>query len=104
MTPPKHVWSGDWEAESEAEARRRAEAEAQRQEREAQRAAAPTVTGPMVAPGSAADPYARPEGDRPGRGRLFALVTLVVLVIGGAAFAAGMLLDGDDDGQGSTTP
>ena len=104
MTPPKHVWSGDWEAESDAEARRRAEAENERQTRAAEQAAAPTVAGPTIAPGSAADPYARPEGGPPRRGRIAALAVFALLIIGGAAFAAGMLLDGDDGGKGSTTP
>jgi putative serine protease PepD len=109
MTPPKHVWSGDWEAESEAEARRRAEAEAERQTRaETEAAEAPTrVGGPTVAAGSDADPYAREhgEGSRPSRGRFAALVAIAILVVGGAAFAAGLLLSNDDNGgKGSTTP
>jgi len=103
MTPPKHVWSGDWEAESEAEARRRAEAEAERQTRESQAAEAPTATGRTIAPGSPADPYARPEGP-PRRGRIAALAIIAVLLVGGGAFAAGLLLDGDDDSKSSTTP
>jgi S1-C subfamily serine protease len=106
MTPPKHVWSGDWEAESEAEARRRAEAEAERRTREEQAAATPTAPGPAYAPGSPADPYAPHRGGDapPRRGRLAALAVLAVLVIGGAAFAAGLLLDDDGDGKTSTTP
>jgi putative serine protease PepD len=104
MTPPKHVWSGDWEAESEAEARRRAEAEAERQTRELEAPEAPTAAGRTIAPGSPADPYARPEGAPPRRGRIAALAVLAVLLIGGAAFAAGLLLDGDDDSKSSTTP
>lgn len=105
MTPPKHIWSGGWEAESEAEARRRAEAEAERQAHAAESADAP-ATGPSIAPGSPADPYAAERG-RAGavsRGRLAAIMVLAVLVIGGGAFAAGLLLDDDDGGDNGTTP
>jgi putative serine protease PepD len=101
MTPPKHIWSGDWESESEAEARRRAEAEA---ERRAYAAAhpdapeAPTVVGPA--------PAAAPDGERRGmtRGRLAALAAVTVLVVGGAAFAAGALLDNGGSGQKIARP
>ncbi|HET6508374.1 MAG TPA: trypsin-like peptidase domain-containing protein [Baekduia sp.] len=106
MTPPKHIWSGGWEAESEAEARRRAEAEAERQAHAAEQPEAPTTTGPTIAPGSPADPYA-PERGRAGttsRGRVAALMAVTILVIGGAAFAAGLLLDDNGDGKNGTTP
>jgi putative serine protease PepD len=103
MTPPNHIWSGGWEAESEAEARRRAEAEAERQTRAAEQAEARTAAGPTIAPGSAADPDRGPAGTL-SRGRLAAIMAVTILVIGGAAFAAGLLLDGDDGGKGSTTP
>jgi putative serine protease PepD len=105
MTPPKHVWSGDWEAESEAEARRRAEAEAQRQARATEAAAAPTTTGPTIAAGTPADAahYRDPDA-RPSRGRAFALIAVIAVLIGGAAFAAGSLLSDDDGGDNGTTP
>jgi putative serine protease PepD len=103
MTPPKHIWSGGWEAESEEDARRRAEAEAERRARPAVAPEAPTPAGPTVAAGSAADPDAA-ERRPASRGRVAAFVTLAVLVVAGAAFAAGALLDGGDDGQTSTTP
>jgi putative serine protease PepD len=88
MTPPKHIWSGNWESESEEEARRRAEAEAERRayaEAHPEAPEPPTVVGP--APG--ADPARRGTT----RGRLAALAILAVLLVGGAAFAAGLLLD-----------
>jgi putative serine protease PepD len=103
MTPPNHIWSGGWEAESEAEARRRAEAEAERQARASQHAEAATATGPTIAPGSDAD-LDRGPAKTVSRGRLVAIMAVTILVIGGAAFAAGLLLDGDDGGKGSTTP
>jgi putative serine protease PepD len=101
MSPPKHIWSGGWEAESEEEARRRAEAEAERLAHP-ERAEAPTVVGPTVAPGSPADPDARPAGPR--RGRIAAFATIAVLVVGGAAFAAGALLDNGDDSKKLARP
>jgi putative serine protease PepD len=103
MTPPNHIWSGGWEAESEAEARRRAEAEAARQAHATEQAQTATVAGPTIARGSDADP----DHERTGtvsRGRLVAIMAVTILVIGGAAFAAGLLLDGDDGGKSSTTP
>jgi putative serine protease PepD len=103
MTPPKHIWSGGWEAESEAEARRRAEAEAERRAHAAEQAEASTTTGPTIAAGSPADPYATER--RPmGRGRVAAIMAVAILVIGGAAFAAGLLLDDGDNGDNGTTP
>jgi putative serine protease PepD len=103
MTPPNHIWSGGWEAESEAEARRRAEAEAERQARAAEHAQAATVAGPTIARGSEADPDHERMGTM-SRGRLVAIMAVTILVVGGAAFAAGLLLDGDDGGKSSTTP
>jgi putative serine protease PepD len=103
MSPPNHIWSGGWEAESEAEARRRAEAEAERQARAAEQAEARTTAGPTIAPGSDADPD-RGQAGTVSRGRLVAIMAFTILVIGGAAFAAGLLLDGDDGGKSSTTP
>jgi putative serine protease PepD len=97
MSPPKHIWSGGWEAESEEEARRRAEAEAERLAHP-EREAAPAVAGRTVAPGSPADPDAGLTGPR--RGRIAAFATIAVLVVGGAAFAAGALLDNNDNGSG----
>ncbi|HEV7752984.1 MAG TPA: trypsin-like peptidase domain-containing protein [Baekduia sp.] len=81
MTPPKHIWSGRWEEESEEDARLRAEAEA---ERRAQQAAA--------APAAPADTAPAPK--RMGKGRIAAVASVAVLAVGGAAFAAGSLLDG----------
>jgi putative serine protease PepD len=103
MTPPKHIWSGGWEAESEAEARRRAEAEAERKARAAEHPEAATSAGTTIAPGSPADPYAS-ERRPASRGRIAALMVLAVLVLGGAAFTAGLLLDDDDGGNNGTTP
>jgi putative serine protease PepD len=106
MTPPKHIWSGGWEAESEAEARRRAEAEAERQAHaaeQAERRVGAESSAPTVAPGSPADLYA-PERKPIGRGRIAAIMAVTILVIGGAAFAAGLLLDDNDDGDNGTTP
>jgi putative serine protease PepD len=94
MTPPKHIWSGNWESESEEEARRRAEAEA---ERRAYADAHPAAPEPptVVRPASvAADPDR--EGRGMGRGRLAALAAVAVLAVGGGAFAAGALLDNGD--------
>jgi putative serine protease PepD len=88
MTPPKHIWSGRWQEESEEDVRLRAEAEAQRR---AQRAAA--------AAAAPADPA--PAPNRMGKGRLAAVASVGVLAIGGAAFAAGALLDGGDGGPAS---
>jgi putative serine protease PepD len=89
MTPPKHIWSGRWQEESEEDARLRAEAEAERRARQA--AAAP------AAPADAA-----PAAKRMGRGRIAAVASVGVLAVGGAAFAAGALLDsGGSDGPSS---
>jgi putative serine protease PepD len=101
MSPPKHIWSGGWEAESEEDARRRAEAEAERLANP-QPEAAPTLVGRTIAPGSPADPDAAPRPRR--RGRVAAFATLAVLVVGGAAFAAGALLDNDDGAKGVARP
>jgi putative serine protease PepD len=86
VTPPKHIWSGGWEAESEEDARRRAEAEAER-------LAHPEPEPAAAAPTAAAVPEG--DGDRhgPRRGRVAALVTVSILVIAGGAFAAGALVD-----------
>ena len=93
MTPPNHIWSGGWEAESEAEARRRAEAEAERQRapRRPRRRPPPVPDRPRL--------RRRPRSRAAGRGRLVAIMAVTILVIGGAAFAAGVLLDGDDGGK-----
>jgi putative serine protease PepD len=92
MTPPKHIWSGNWEHESEEDARRRAEAEQTRVERPEQPdpAEAPTTAGRTHYP-----PSDEPDAARPGmtRGRVALLAVITALVIGGAAFAAGALLD-----------
>ncbi|HWI71982.1 MAG TPA: trypsin-like peptidase domain-containing protein, partial [Baekduia sp.] len=97
MTPPKHIWSGGWEAESEEDARRRAEAEAERRSRP-QPEEAPTIVGPR--------PQAPSEGGRSGmtRGRVAALATVAILAIGGGAFAAGILLNDDDGTKGVARP
>ena len=103
MTPPKHIWSGNWESESEEDTRRRAEAEAERRAHpQPDPAEAPTTIGPAARPalGATAVPA---EGAGPrrgiGRGRLAALAAVAALVVGGGAFAAGTLLDGGDDGN-----
>src|SRR3954463_12928490 len=103
MTPPKHIWSGNWESESEEDARRRAEAEAERRAHpEPDPAEATTTAGPAARPalGTTAVPA---DGAGPrrkiGRGRLAALATVAALVVGGGAFAAGTLLDGGDGGS-----
>src|SRR4051812_19429136 len=103
MTPPKHIWSGNWESESEEDARRRAEAEAERRAHpQPDPAEAPTTVGPAARPalGATAAPA---EGAAPrrgiGRGRLAALAAVAALIVGGGAFAAGTLLDGGDDGN-----
>jgi putative serine protease PepD len=88
MTPPKHIWSGRWQEESEEDARLRAEAEAQRR---AQQAAA----------ASAAPAEPAPAPRRMGKRGLAAVASVGVLAVGGAAFAAGALLDGGDDGPAS---
>jgi putative serine protease PepD len=99
MSPPKHIWSGGWQAESEEDARRRAEAEAERLAHP-ERDEAPTLTGRTIAPGSPADTA---DGERPRRGgRIAAFATIAVLVVGGAAFAAGALLDNDDNSAKNT--
>jgi putative serine protease PepD len=99
MSPPKHIWSGGWQAESEEDARRRAEAEAQRLAHP-QPDEAPTTLGRTIAPGSPAD---TDGGERPRRrGRVAAFATIAVLVVGGAAFAAGALLDNDDNASKGT--
>jgi putative serine protease PepD len=90
MSPPKHIWSGRWQEESEEDARLRAEAEA---ERRARQAAAPANT-----PADAA-----PAPQRMGKGRLAAVASVGVLAIGGAAFAAGTLLDGGSS-NGPSSP
>jgi putative serine protease PepD len=95
MSPPKHIWSGGWEAESEEDARRRAEAEAERLAHP-QPAYAPTTAGRTVAPGSPADTTTS-ERPRPRRGRVAGLAALAVVLIGGGAFAAGALLDNNDN-------
>jgi putative serine protease PepD len=87
---PKHIWSGHWETEAEEDARRRAEAEAERLAHP-ERHEAPTTVTPAAG---------GPAGDAPkaslGRGRIAALATVTVLAVGGGAFAAGALLDGND--------
>jgi putative serine protease PepD len=94
MTPPRHIWSGNWESESEAEARRRAEAEAERRAHpQPEPAEAPTVVG------------TRPGPRRPtSRGRIAALAAVTVLAVGGAAFAAGALLDNGDSSSKIARP
>jgi len=97
MTPPKHIWSGNWESESEEDARRRAEAEAERQAHpEPDPAEAPTTVGRTAH----YRPSDEPDGPVTGgisRGRVAALAIITALVIGGAAFAAGALLDNNDN-------
>jgi putative serine protease PepD len=91
MTPPKHIWSGGWQQESEEDARLRAEAEAERRAREAERAAqAPTAL------------HEGPGRPARSRGRVATLVVVGLLAIGGAAFAAGLLLDGGNDNDNNT--
>jgi putative serine protease PepD len=91
MTPPKHIWSGNWESESEEDARRRAEAEAERRAHpEPDPAEAPTTVGRAYAPGADADDTGRRGLSR---GRVAAFATVAVLAVGGGAFAAGTLLD-----------
>jgi putative serine protease PepD len=103
MTPPKHIWSGNWESESEEDARRRAEAEAQRRAHpRPEPSEAPTMVGPAV-------PAAAPDGTAPRRsggtrGRLAAVGAVAVLAVGGGAFAAGTLLDGGDSGEKIARP
>jgi putative serine protease PepD len=99
MTPPKHIWSGNWEIESEEDARRRAEAEAERRAHPQPVEEAPTVVRPAIAPAAPATGSGAPPRNGAGRGRLAALVTAGVLALGGGAFAAGTLLDGNDDGH-----
>src|SRR3954453_19455790 len=90
MTPPKHIWSGNWESESEEDARRRAEAEAERRAHpEPDPSEAPTTVGAYPAPADAADGARRP----PSRGRPAPLVAVLALIVAGGAFAAGPLLD-----------
>jgi putative serine protease PepD len=99
MTPPKHIWSGGWEAESEEDARRRAEAEAERRAHP-QPEEQPTVVRPRTQ-------HAAPGPDEPtrmGRGRIAALVLVALLAVGGGAFAAGARLDSDDGGNGTARP
>jgi putative serine protease PepD len=102
MTPPKHIWSGNWEHESEEDARRRAEAEAERAAHpEPDPADAPTTVGRKTAYAPTPD-YVRDADDgtsrrRMTRGRLAAFAIFAVLVVGGGAFAAGTLLNNDDD-------
>src|SRR3954447_17618978 len=114
MTPPKHIWSGNWETESEEDARRRAEAEAERRAHPQPVDEAPTVVRPAIAPAAPAAGAGpgTPPRSRAGRGRIAALAAARVpapggaalapagvLVLGGGAFAAGTLLDGSDGGN-----
>ena len=97
MTPPKHIWSGNWEHESEEDARRRAEAEQARLEHPEQPdpAEAPTTVGRTPLPAQRRA-RTRPRPACPAAAsRRSRLITAVV--IGGAAFAAGALLDNNDD-------
>jgi putative serine protease PepD len=92
MSPPKHIWSGGWQEESEEEARRRAEAEAARRAREA-------------AAGPPSDDHAEaPAPRRMSKGRVATAATVGILAIGGAAFAAGLLLDGGGNDNDVTRP
>ncbi|HEY6759885.1 MAG TPA: trypsin-like peptidase domain-containing protein [Baekduia sp.] len=104
MTPPKHIWSGNWEHESEEEARRRAEAEAERLAHpQPDPEEAPTVVGHARA---SHDPYTA-EPRRSGgssRGRVAAIATITVLAVGGGAFAAGALLDNHDSSDKIARP
>jgi putative serine protease PepD len=93
MTPPRHIWSGNWESESEEEARRRAEAEA---ERRAYAEAHPEAPEQPTVVGRTPSRDAERSGAGLTRGRIAALAAAIVLVVGGAAFAAGTLLDGGD--------
>jgi putative serine protease PepD len=85
---PRHLWTGEWRAES---ARAREEAEAAAAQR-------------LPAPARPAEPHAElpPEEDEPKRGRGTLVLGLIVaaLAIGGAAFAAGSLLNGSNDNNG----
>jgi putative serine protease PepD len=83
MTPPKHIWSGGWQEESEEDARRRAEAEAERRAH----AAEAEATAPV--------PTTAPATQSTSRRKLAAVATAGVLAVGGGAFAAGALLDGN---------
>jgi putative serine protease PepD len=96
MTPPKHIWSGNWELESEEDARRRAEAEAERAAHP-QRDAASDAPARVTASPDYDDPNA-PQPKRMTKGRVAAFVTFAVLAVGGGAFAAGELIDNGDDG------
>jgi S1-C subfamily serine protease len=96
MTPPKHIWSGNWESESEEEARRRAEAEAERLAHpQPDPAAAPTTVGRTYA-ADAPDPDGTPRRGL-SRRRVATAASVAVLAVGGGAFAAGALLDNHDD-------
>src|SRR4051812_6376449 len=110
MTPPKHIWSGGWEAESEEDARRRAEAEAERlahPEPEPDPAAESRARAARANAAAGGGAGVRPEtGQRSGltRGRIAALVIVSLLAVGGGAFAAGALLDNGDDSKGIARP
>jgi putative serine protease PepD len=95
---PKHIWSGGWEAESEEDARRRAEAEAQRLDHP-ERYEAPTIVGATSTTGG-------DDSEKTGisRGRIAALAAVTILAVGGGAFAAGTLLDKDDNAGGIARP
>jgi putative serine protease PepD len=84
---PRHLWTGEWRAESE------------RAREEAEEAAARRLPAPAPATSHHEPP---PDDDEPARGRGTLVLGLVVaaLAIGGAAFAAGSLLNGGD-GTGS---
>jgi len=85
MTPPKHLWSGDWRAESEAEAQRRRDREEQ------------DSPGAEPAADDDAPPY-RPKAatTRRPRGAL-ALVVALALLAGAGGAALTRVLDGGND-------
>ncbi len=88
MKSPRHLWTGEWRAESE---RARETAEESAALRTPERA--PSSPGRADAP---ADPGERTGKRR--RGTLLLGLAVAALVLIGGAFAAGMLLDGGNDG------
>ena len=102
MTPPKHLWSGDWRHESE-----RARQEAERTERfDMPERPAAAVPPPPPPPATRVQQPAPPPADPPRsgghRGRIIAGICAAVLVLGGGAYAIGALSDGGSSNSSTT--
>ena len=123
MTPPKHIWSGNWRDESDAEAEERRRRAGAHPQGHAPTEEPPTVAAPPVAPPpaqTAVQPQPAPPSPPPpagvrtaaastpppsprGRGLGVLTAVLIALLAGGLGAGATLLLaDGDDESETGT--